>query len=130
MCASLPFLFPSNVIALLKNNTTLLTNLSPYIWQPKVYHFRITACLRLAVTIGFICSTPGCSRDTQSRVPRATSKWLLKIPEETLQPLGSLHQCSVTHTVKCFLTFRRCLLFKYIVQTVFTGPHLCLVHTT
>lgn len=89
---------------------------------------RLTEQLRLVGPPGPTCPFP--NRDTQSRVPRATSKWLLKIPEETLQPLGSLHQCSVTHTVKCFLTFRQCLLFKYIVQTVFIGPHLCLVHTT
>ena len=42
---------------------------------------------------------PCSSRNTQSRVPRAISRQLWKISkEEKAQPMGSLHQCSVTHT--------------------------------
>ena len=54
--------------------------------------------MRLAGTSGSIKPKPCSSRDTQSRVPRATSRRLWKISkEETLQPLGSLCQHSITH---------------------------------
>jgi len=53
--------------------------------------------LRLAGLSGSLCCSPCLSRDTQSRVPRVTSRRLWEIPkEETPQPLGSLCQCSVT----------------------------------
>ena len=50
------------------------------------------------VEIGrYLCSNPCSSRDTQSSVPRAVSKWLWKISkEESPQPLCSLCHCSVT----------------------------------
>lgn len=51
----------------------------------------------------FSCS----STDTQSTVPRINSKQLPKISEEeTPQPLGNLHWCSVTHSEKISLIFR------------------------
>lgn len=48
---------------------------------------------------------PCSSRDTQSRVPRARSGWLLDISKEEIpQPVGSLCQCSNTLTAKeCLL---------------------------
>ena len=63
----------------------------------------------LWVHLSNLCS----SRDTQSRVPRPMSKWLLETyKEKTSQPLGSLCQCSVTYAVqKCFPTLRCCLLY-------------------
>jgi len=58
---------------------------------------RSPAQLRLAGPSGSLCSSLCPSRDTQSRVPRATSRWLWEIlKEETPQPLGSLWQCSIT----------------------------------
>jgi len=49
---------------------------------------RITEWLGLAGASGPICSNPCTSRDTQRRVPRAVSRWLLEISKkETPQPL-------------------------------------------
>lgn len=63
-------------------------------------------------TSGFIQPNTCPSRDTQSRVPRTTSGWVLEVSkEETPQHLSSLHWCSITHTVtKYFLKFRQHLL--------------------
>ena len=60
--------------------------------------------LRLAGTSGSTCPNPCSSIDTQSRVPRQLPK-ISK--EETLQPLGSLCQCSIIHTAQKY-----CLVFR------------------
>jgi len=63
---------------------------------------RVPEWLRLAWSSGSIRSNPHSSRDIQSRGPRPTSRQLLKVSKETLQPPGNLCQCSVTHTAqKC-----------------------------
>ena len=57
----------------------------------------IIAQMRLKGTSDSTYFSPCPSRDTQSRVPRATSRQLWEIPkEETPQPLGGLCQCSIT----------------------------------
>ena len=62
-------------------------------------------------TSGFIWPSPCSSSDTQSRMPRTTSKHLLKISKEEIpQPLGSQCWCSVTCTAwKHFLVLRMCI---------------------
>jgi len=82
------------------------------VWDGRMGHHRITAWLMLEETTGSMWPNPCSSRDTQSRVPGAVSRWLLEISkEETPQHLGSLCHCSVTHTAeKCFLVFRENIL--------------------
>lgn len=85
----------------------------------KWYH-SIIERLRFTGTPGSICPNPCPSRDTQSRVPRNTSKRLLTISKEkTPQHVGSLYQCSFTCTaLKCFLVFRLDVRGKVLTQTV------------
>ena len=76
------------------------------------YVCRIINGLKLTGPSGSLWPTSHCSRATQSRVPRPTSRQLLETSrEETPQPLGNLCQCSITCTVqKCCLLFRGNLL--------------------
>lgn len=78
----------------------------------------------------------GCWRSAgavQVRVPQSTfprPRWLLKISREgdSTSSLGSLFRCSVTHTVKLFLTFtwnpkgyfRSCRCFFYLFFSEYT----------
>ena len=55
-----------------------------------------TSWFRLAAPSGSIWFNPCSNRDTQRRMSRPTSRWLLKISREEIpQPLGSLCQCSL-----------------------------------
>lgn len=87
------------------------------------------------------CSNPCSSRATQSRLPRTTSRWFLKISMEGKYKnfLGSLCQRSITHTVKkCFLMFRWNLLcsglcpsplvHSDIVSCPALSCYLCFIH--
>lgn len=73
----------------------------------KEYHYTQTQRTAKAGRALYVhLAHPFSSRATQSRVPMPMAKWLLEITKETWQPLGSLCQCSVTHTVqKFFLIF-------------------------
>lgn len=55
--------------------------------------------LRLTGTSGSVCPTPA-PAETQSRVLRPVSRWLLEISKQETPQLCNLCQCSVTCTVK------------------------------
>jgi len=79
------------VVCLLQNTWMVVAWLMNFTsaWTANIH--RIPEQFRLEMTSGSPWPTPCSGKDTQSRVPRTMSRWLLDISkEETPQPHGSL----------------------------------------
>lgn len=89
-------------------------------WPDESTDLRTTAQLRLAGLSESLYSSSCPSKDTQSRVPRAMSRQLSEISKKEIpQFLGTMCQCSVICTVKCFPMFQ----FVPITSYPISGHH-------